>query len=315
MSSFELVRQTNTPTAMMRSWRELGPEEKKRRAVMAARDRDAQTLCGLLEAYTTLHGERGAKTSQHTLRMYRIGVQQMLEFASNERILSPSRDFGAALKAEFAARYAASSVNAKLAASRQLYAALRWAGATDVDPFLDVRGQPDPTPSWQKRAEYPVNDMEQMLELADPREAVLILLCGHAGLRIGEACGLEPSDVQGDFLQVRNGKGGKSGRVRMSKRLKLAIAQLPQVKHKGKNALKLLGIGSVRARELIIGLCGRAGVAYRAVHALRHTAGKRLYQQTRDVLAVRDHLRHSSIETSQGYAKRDDQSTSVVVDW
>jgi integrase len=309
----DLVPYLGDRTAAMRSWRELSPEERKRRAVQAARDRDLETLWSLVEAHITLYGDRGAQTSRHTLRTYKIGVRQTLELAGAESLLSPSRDWGASFKAELAARYAPSSVNVKLAAAHALYAALRWAAATEADPFRDVKGQRDPTPAWEKRQAYSEDDLEMLLEVANPRETVLVLLGAHAGLRISEACAVRRDDLEGDKVIVRSGKGGKLGRVKLSKRLRQAIAALPVPTRKGTGSL--LNIGSIRARQLMELLCARAGVPYLAVHPLRHAAGVRLYRETRDILAVQRQLRHANVNTSQTYAKGDDSSLKGVEDW
>ncbi|GGL89852.1 hypothetical protein GCM10010840_29880 [Deinococcus aerolatus] len=55
------------------------------------------------------------------------------------------------------------------------------------------------------------------------------------------------------------------------------------------------GSGSVQGR--VKAVCGRSGVpsSRRQVHGLRHSAGTRIYADTGDLLAVRDHLRHADI--------------------
>ena len=47
-----------------------------------------------------------------------------------------------------------SSVQVRLSGARTLYAALRWTGATEVNPFGDVRAARDPRPAWEKRGPY-----------------------------------------------------------------------------------------------------------------------------------------------------------------
>ncbi len=312
-SGISIQRFTGTRTAQMRAWRDLASDERRRRAVEAARDREVSTLWSLVEAHLTLHGARGAQTSLHTLKTYRVGVEQAIAALEGEHLLSPSRDWGAAWKAELAARYAPSSVNVKLAAGRALFAALRWAGATEAEPFRDVKGQRDPTPASDKVAAYPQGDLERLLAVADPRERLLVLLGAHAGLRVSEACALRLEDLKGERIVVRFGKGGKLRRVRASWRLRQAILELPPPTRKGTGTL--LNVGDQRARQIMQGLCARAGVEYLAVHPLRHAAGKRLYRETRDVLAVQRQLGHANVNTSQIYAKGDDESTRGIEEW
>lgn len=312
-SSLEIRRFSGARTSQMRAWRDRASDERRRRAVEAARDRDDSALWSLVEAHLTLHGVSGAQTSLHTLRTYRVGVEQAITALEGENLLSPSRDWGAAWKAELAARYAPSTVNVKLAAARALYAALRWAGATEAEPFRDLKGQRDPTPASEKVAAYPQGDLERLLAVADPRERLLVLLGAHAGLRVSEACALRLEDLKGEKIVVRLGKGGKLRRVRASSRLRQAILELPLSTRKGTGTL--LNVGDQRARQIMRSLCARAGVEYLAVHPLRHAAGKRLYRETRDVLAVQRQLGHASVNTSQIYAKGDDESTRGIEEW
>jgi integrase/recombinase XerC len=52
-------------------------------------------------------------------------------------------------------------------------------------------------------------------------------------------------------------------------------------------------------------VCERADVDFKGVHALRHSAGTRLYRQTGDLGQVQDHLRHATLDMARRYAKSD----------
>ena len=55
---------------------------------------------------------------------------------------------------------------------------------------------------------------------------------------------------------------------------------------------------------------------YRAVHALRHYSGTKLYRAGSDLEAVARHLGHSTLETTRIYAKWSDESLrSSVGKW
>ncbi len=64
----------------------------------------------------------------------------------------------------------------------------------------------------------------------------------------------------------------------------------------------VLPYSASRAYQRFGALCKRLGIEARGLHALRHTAGTRLYQQHGDLGQVQDHLRHSHIETTRIYA-------------
>ena len=54
-------------------------------------------------------------------------------------------------------------------------------------------------------------------------------------------------------------------------------------------------------------LCRAADVTPKGVHALRHSAGTRLYAETHDLEATARHLGHSKLETTRIYANWSDR--------
>ncbi len=299
-------------------WTDLAPDERKRRAATAARDRDLDVLWSLTEASLALHSARGAALSPHTLRVYRKGVALALYALEGHSVLRPARDWGALYRAELSAHHRPSTCTVRLAAARALYNALRWSGATDADPLRDVRSVRDPTPPWEKRTEYSDRDLEALLEIADPRERLLVLLGAHAGLRVGDIAALEPADLDlpNHRLRVRHGKGGKARTVGLSERLTAALQAFPGQPAGG----TVFGVGTTRLWQIMRVLCERAQqlgieVPARGVHSLRHSSGTRLYRETGDLLLVRDHLGHASVRSSERYAKGDARARTAVKDW
>ena len=291
----------------LETWTE--PDARRRRAVTAASERDAGELWSLTKAYATLHGDAGAKVSVHTERAYERGVRDLVATWQGENLLRPNRDAAAlwVRKLEEAGR-SASTIRVRLAAARMLYRALRWAGVTEVAPFEGVRPARDATAPWDKRQPYSESELERLLEKAETVDRALLLLGAHAGLRVSEATALEwrDLDLPGRVLTVRAGKGGKVGRVVMSKTLAKSLSAL---KKAGGISKKCLPFGSARARQRIESLSRRAGVPYRGVHALRHYSGTRTAREHGGNLEpVARHLRHSNIETSRIYAKWSDET-------
>ncbi len=317
--STELQLYTATITDRSRAWTALEPGEVKRRAARAARDRDATELWSLTEAWLCTYGKAGARISDKTLETYQVGVRQVLEAAEGISILEPPRDWGAGYVRALEdpnrdpKPLSASSVRVKLAAARTLWAALRWAGVSQSDPFDYVHAAKDPTPAWEKRQPYRENHLQKLLEIAEPRERALLLLGAHGGLRIAESCALQPEDLdlESRILRVQHGKGGKARTVNLSKRLCEALTELPAIRGK-----PLIGIAPHGARYALRQLCLKAGVPYQATHPLRHASGTRLYSQTKDLETVARHLGHANLETSRIYAKWSDESLKrAVEDW
>lgn len=296
--------------ANAQSWAAQDEAELRRRAVTAARDMDPAALWDLLEANLILNGLTGARVSPHTLRAYRKGLHTFLDFArvAGVQLLRPRPNHGAAYARWLEGQcYNTSTVRVRLAAARKLFAALRWAGATDATPFADVRPAPDPVPRTEKRKPYSQTEVETLVRHADPEERVILLLGAHAGLRVSEIAGLRRTDVHLDGEQphlVVTGKRQKRQAVPLSRSLRAALvgwlAATPQL-----GTYVISGQSSDYVQGRVKAVCERSGVAYsrRQVHGLRHSAGTRIYADTGDLLAVRDHLRHADITSSEIYVE------------
>jgi integrase/recombinase XerC len=305
----------------------------KRYAAQAAGERDAERLWRLTESFLTLHGRAGVATSKHTHRAYRRGVLDLVAAWQDEALLRPSRDagtlyiqrlragddtgagaeVGAASRGRPRARgpLAPATVELRVAAARALYAALRWSGATEADPFRDVGAIRRVTRDEDVMASkvYTEREVVEMLAHADDLEdTVIVLLGAHAGLRVSEMLALtwEALDLESRRLLVRRGKGGKDGLVELTPKLAEALRAAERemlVDVRRGTVLRLRSQYGVYRR--LERLCRRADVTFRGVHGLRHAAGTRLYRQTGDLGLVQDHLRHATLDMARRYAKSD----------
>ena len=312
-----MVPYTGDTLSRSRQWTDLSESELRRLAVIACRDQDPDMLWALTEAYFTTYGASGAKASRHTLRAYRQGLAVFLNHAGSRAVnlLHPARDLGPSfLREREAAGKSPGTVRLELASVRLLYRALRWAGATTDDPFSDARPARDHTAPWDKRQPYAEEDLQALLEVAPSDTRAMLLLGAHAGLRVSELLALIWSDL--DFgariVRVRSGKGGKARRAVMSETLAQALLALGPGSPDG----RLFTLSDVALRKRLRVLCLKTGVTYRAVHALRHYSGTKLYRVSSDLEAVARHLGHSTLETTRIYAKWSDESLrSSVGKW
>lgn len=316
MNALTLINPTDA-VSVMRSWSDLDDAALKRRATVAAANRDLKALTSLTVAHATLtsRGREGA-WAPHTIRSYERGISDLLTAWQGENLLRPTRDAGPALIARLTASgLSPSTVSVRLAAARALYRALRWSGATTEHPFADVRVPTDPTPRWDKREPYSDDDVTRLLAAANgrPERAVVVLLGAHAGLRASEMVALEWGDVNlsGQRLIVRHGKGGKAGAVNLSPALTNALLGMRDHPRP---------LGNIATYDAVVyamrRLCHLSGVKHRGVHALRHTCGTRIYRETHDLNDAARHLRHAQIETAAVYAKWSDQTVrSTVAGW
>ena len=319
----------------LRLW--LEPEQRRRDAVRAARDHDLETLWALTQAHRTLHGgSGGVQSSPHTLRTYRNGLRLWLHFSAGRALslLHPRADDGSLFVRELEAGrlhlerprkrpqlaaapprqrpLAPSSVNVYLAGARALYRALRWAEASDADPFLDVKVRPDQVARWDKRQPYPPAALDALLALDDPRHRLTVLLGAHAGLRASEIVGLRRTDIDLAAGRLRIvGKGQKTRVVNLSASLKRALTEW-LIQHP--SADKVIGGTPEAARLRLRRACLRVGVPFLSLHALRHSAGTRLVKSGRTLQDVARHLGHASVATAEIYAKWADESLKNELD-
>ncbi len=323
---------TGQPLAQAESWANLSEEDLRRRAMVAANTRDIEELWELTQAYLFLHGTKGGKASHYTLESYKRCVLELIDHWQRENLLRPSRDAGVLYVRRLETTpnprtgkpLNSSTIEVKLAAARTLYKALRWANATEANPFENVSPAPDPTPDWEKRKPYSTDDVEKLLTNADPVIAVMILMGAHSGLRISEMCSLKWSDINWPRASMTViGKGNKKASVTMSGRLEQALKTLREQPGDERKRFKrepnhILPWNTERARQRFRTFCTAAGVEYdeKAVHGLRHGAGTRYYAQTKDLGRVASHLRHENIQTTRIYAKLADEAVKEdLKDW
>lgn len=316
-----LVQYQGDALAHADTWLNLHDDELRRRAVTAARDRDAQTLLSLTHAYLTHHASSGILTSPRTLDAYALGIRQYLAYAETQAValLRPHRhDTQRYIQAMLAGGRKPAGVQLKIAAAGALYRALRWAGATDADPFRDVRIPKDPTSGIEKRPPYSEDELVEVLEHTDTHTTFLIFLVAHAGLRISEALDLTWDDIDEGArrIHVTSGKGRKARRVTMSVRLTRAARQFrllyapggpehQRYRPAGRAPAYVFRYATQQAaRYHLIQVFRAAGISFRGFHPGRKYAGTRLLQQVKDFGRVAAHLGHASVDTTRkGYAQ------------
>jgi integrase/recombinase XerC len=318
-------------------WAQLSEGGRHRDAVRAAQMRDHEALWALTQSWLITHGRKGGMLSPRTLARYRralvpvnaersraLGLETPLLIAwRQENLLHPARLAGTRwLRALEAAGAKPSTVQVMLAAGRALYAALRFCGATEADPFKDVHPAPDPTARHEKRAAYSDDELESLLAVAEGEEQLVVLLAGYGGLRAEELCRLRWSDVdlRNRRLVVAHGKGGKQRTIPLATRLYRALGAAARL------TPYVLALTPERVSEETEQsrynrlyhrqkrLCRRAGVPERALHAARHSAGTRLYEETSDVQLVSQMLGHAQISTSTTYIKRSDRKLAAAME-
>ncbi|WP_102128460.1 tyrosine-type recombinase/integrase [Deinococcus planocerae] len=331
-----------------REWLALHPDERRRRAVQACAVKDAGVLWSLTEAHLGLYGASGLLASPHTFSAYRTGVRQFAEHAEANalNLLRLSQDDAQAyVLALLAQGRKVATVRGKVAAASALYRALRWAGATEAQPFVGVRVPKDHEHPLTKNPPYSAAVLrrvmggveERLLAARGPervtllRARTLLLLLSHTGLRIQEALDLAWDDVHLDeddpSLTVRRGKGRRSREVMLSDRLVSALRTERGLPRRRSHAAGMVLPFRTRAAatRLLRPLFDRPGefdgrgqpvTDWRGCHAFRKHTGTRLYEALGDFAAVAEVLGHADINTTRAYVRvAGGRAGKVMRDW
>jgi integrase len=316
----------------MRDWSDLPQEDRKYRAAVAVNERNHLELWGMAKAHLKFHGRKGTHVSVHTLKMYRIAVMELLEHWQGVDLLRPSTD-----DAQEYVRWleegerdhhnagvylsepkSPATVNQRVSAVRNLYHAFVWCGFEIDNPFNKVQIRKDPTAAHEKRQEYSLEVVRELLEkaeeLGDTVIKVSIMLGVFDGLRVSEIINLKWVDVDlHERLIWIRGKGGKRRYVPLSAALSKELAKLERscayVLCRKYNGYGPYTDESIRRRIdklclLTFGLDPATGKGhgYKAVHSLRHTFGVNMHDLV-GLLETQALMGHEDVATTARYSK------------
>ncbi|OLV20026.1 Phage integrase [Deinococcus marmoris] len=230
-------------------------------------------------------------------------------------------------------RLSADSARTYLYGLRALTRALVWAEVLVEDPTRAVRAPRERTAAHERKGALPTGLLNELLALPQSlgyaperqaRDVAILVLGARLGLRLDEMVQLDVADldVRAARLRIRHGKGRKARTVDVPPGALAALqtwltARSTVVPHgeADHGGLLISFQPAARGRRLsnrglyavVAGYGQRLGLdeTLRGVHALRRTAGTRLYRATRDLHVVADVLGHASVATSAVYAKLD----------
>ncbi len=270
--------------------------------------------------------------SRHTIRQYTRHVRCLARWAAGGGLSGRVCDFEHEAVATFLAspeattrpdgrRKRASSVNALRSSVRGFFAYLAAAGYLEEDPARLVRRARCGPPPPRALSEGEQAQLLAALSAAEGREErrdrALFLLMLRAGLRVGEAVGLDVEDldleqgevaVRGKGEVAVRGKGGREERAVLPGEVQDALRC-----YLGGRASGPL-FGGTRGRRISVrhaqrrfaAWLERAGVCRPASpHSLRHSFAQALYRRTGDLLLVKEALRHRSVASTMVYARAD----------
>ena len=219
-------------------------------------------------------------------------------------------------------RVSAATWNQRRSALQTFCDWLRKVGVISYDPMEDiglVESEED-QPRWLDKSEFGrlMRQVELEVNTASTdlrkwravRDAALVGVMVHAGLRDMEAIGLRLEDVvmseRKGSIQVRLTKGEKFRKVPINGDLRRALAAWLEVRPAGSEFVfvdeKGVHLATRAAIEKRVGLLGEAAkVEDLTPHRLRHTFAKRMVDSGATLPVVQRLMGHARLETTQRY--------------
>ncbi len=268
-----------------------------------------------------LRSQRGL--SEHTVRAYLSDLDDLAGFAARRgRTSLAAVDLGV-LRAWLASmaerRLSRATMARRAAAARTFFGWALHTGRVGQDPTTRLGTAKTATrlPSVLKQDEVAtlLDTAGADAEGRDPvavRDWAAAELLYASGLRVGELCGADVTDVDLSTRSLRVvGKGDKERVVPFGRpaadALTVWLTQArPRLAGPASGGALFLGarggrVDQRRMRDAVHAMARRAGVDDVAPHALRHTAATHLLERGSDLRSVQEILGHASLGTTQRY--------------
>lgn len=215
--------------------------------------------------------------------------------------------------------YQRGTVATKLATIRRFYDAAVWRGLRLDNPARGLKAPKDKSSREDKIKFLPLDGFKRLLSLPDnARDRAILALMGFHGLRVEEVVNLNLSDLSldGELPTISvTGKGSKTRRIHLIDRSFAALTAWLKVRtaHPEEQAVFVSianrGRGerlSTRGiRSMVDGYLAQAGLKQAGIscHSLRHSFATWSLAGGAKLQAISGAMGHSSIETTQVYAK------------
>lgn len=223
--------------------------------------------------------------------------------------------------------YAASSISANLAALRIFFYAALKLGLLNTNPVEDIKAPRNRNYNLDDIPYIPAGKLEYLFHLMpldsekNLRDKVIIALMAIEGLRTVEIHRMNEEDIDSSRQVIYIRGKGKNALIYLRSDTFALLEKYLQYKDREKinyaeneeltpvftslsNNERGHRMNRRSIRRVIDSWLVKAGLKEKnkSGHMLRHTCATLLYRETRDIKAIQETLRHSSINTSSKYA-------------
>ena len=271
------------------------------------------------------------RSSPHTLKNYRLDLQRLACYCTDNRILNWSDIQQTDIRQHIAKRHrqgmSSKSLQRELSAIRSFFSYLLRNGQATLNPARYIKAPK------QDRKLPKTLDVDQVTGLLEAdiqtaleiRDQAAFELFYSTGLRLSELASLNIKDIDltGKDLKVWTGKGNKSRILPIGGKAAAALQDWLQVRETfnagNETALFLsnqgnrLGQRSIQRR--LQQWCQNKGIPEHVhPHMLRHSFASHLLESSQDLRAVQELLGHDNISTTQIYTHLNFQHLAEVYD-
>lgn len=251
------------------------------------------------------------EVKQYTLWCQQVGINPA---QANEDDLKSYRS-------HLVANYTRGTVATKLAAIRRFYDAALWRGLRVDNPAAGLKAPKDKTAREDSVKFLPLEGFKRLLAMPDnARDKAILALMGWHGLRVEEVVNLDLSNLalEGELPTISvTGKGNKIRKVHLIERSEAALSAWLDIRPKTADSSEQAVFVSISNRNKGHRLTTRA-VRYTvdsyleqtglkndgiSCHSLRHSFATWSLAGGAKLTAISGAMGHSSIETTQVYAK------------
>jgi len=295
---------------------------------ITVRDRAELATADILDAFAAFLRLNVAQgdASPETVRSYHAHVGQFVDWCTSQG-LNPAEATEETLELYRAhlvgEGYERGTIAVKLSVVRRLYQAATWRGLRPDNPAAGLKAPKERTARSERVKYLPLAGFRELLNAPDKatpngkRDRAILALLGYHGLRVSEVARLEVDGLHlGDpaWVTVR-GKGDKTRQVYLTARTKRTLEAWLAVRPSGgghRGVFVTLDrrtggqpLSSRSVRRLVDGYLEALGLKEDGVscHSLRHSFATWSLAGGAKLEAIQDALGHSSVETTQVYAK------------
>ena len=280
-------------------------------AVDMARRMDGDRLVLVVREYIQAQRLRGRRPK--TLEAYQQFLERFVRSVGKPVDEITVRDIRMFLMAEEARGNKRNTIGTKVVKLRSFFKWLEREEYIERNPMVKI----DPPAEDKSPPKYLTHEEIERLRDAcrRPMERLLLEVLYSSGLRVSEAVALDWDDVNldGKYLLVRDGKGGKARQAPLSTRAVMLLRQYREQRKDGNPWVlqsqfrRRMSKESIERTMRVLG--ERAGLRERLTpHRLRHSLATHLLAAGVPIDVVQNILGHESIKTTTVYA-RTQQST------